>query len=159
MIAFVGLGANLGNRLETLKRAIVKIKHLPDSKLSGESSFYETEPVGPVSQPNYLNAVLQIETGLSARELLDHFLRIEASEGRVRTYSNASRTLDIDLLFFGQEVIQEEGLRIPHPRLHLRKFTLIPLVELAPEWRHPLLQKSVRELLKMNDSVESVVKV
>ncbi|MBI1823466.1 MAG: 2-amino-4-hydroxy-6-hydroxymethyldihydropteridine diphosphokinase [Nitrospirae bacterium] len=159
MIAFVGIGANLGNRLDTLQRTIARISRFPQTKLSGQSSYYETEPVGGVRQPDYLNAVLRIETSLSARILLTRFLQLEKMAGRIRTLLNAPRTLDIDLLFFGKQIINEEDLLIPHPRLHLRKFALIPLAEIAPEWKHPVFKKTVQELLKMNTSPESVQKL
>jgi 2-amino-4-hydroxy-6-hydroxymethyldihydropteridine diphosphokinase len=160
MIAFVGLGANIGNRKETLQRALAAISALPGTSLSAQSSFYETEPVGAApGDPFYLNAVVQIETALSARELLTEFLLIEKKEGRTRTVLNAPRTLDIDLLFFGQEVIEEGDLEVPHPRIHLRKFNLIPLAEIAPQWIHPLFKKTIMDLLKENSTVEAVSKV
>jgi 2-amino-4-hydroxy-6-hydroxymethyldihydropteridine diphosphokinase len=160
MIAFAGLGANLGHRRETLQRALAAITALRGTRLTARSSFYETEPVGVSGgQPFYLNAAVQIETALSARELLTEFLLIEKAEGRIRTVLNAPRTLDIDLLFFDQQVIEERDLVVPHPRLHLRKFNLIPLAEIAPQWVHPVLKKTVRDLLIENRSVETVSRV
>lgn len=160
MIAFAGLGANLGNRKETLQRALAAISALPGTRLSARSSFYETEPVGAApGDPFYLNAAVEIETVLSARELLTEFLLIEKKEGRTRTVLNAPRTLDIDLLFFGQEVIEEGDLKVPHPRIHLRKFNLIPLAEIAPQWTHPLFQKTILDLLNENVSKEAVSKI
>jgi 2-amino-4-hydroxy-6-hydroxymethyldihydropteridine diphosphokinase len=159
MIAFAGLGANLGHRRDTLQRALVAISALRGTRVTGQSSFYETEPVGGPGQPSYLNAVVQIETALSARELLTEFLLIEKEEGRIRTVLNAPRTLDIDLLFFGQEVIEERDLVVPHPRLHFRKFNLIPLAEIAPQWIHPVLKKTIRDLLNENKSVEAVSRI
>ncbi|MFI5303481.1 MAG: 2-amino-4-hydroxy-6-hydroxymethyldihydropteridine diphosphokinase [Nitrospiria bacterium] len=159
MIAFVGLGSNLGNRREILQRAVLSFKKLNGTKVVDCSSFYETEPVGAPGSPSFLNAVVKIDTGLSARELLTESLLIEEKEGRVRTALNAPRTLDIDLLFFGHHVIEDTDLTIPHPRLHLRKFTLIPLVEIAPELIHPSLKISVSDLLINLKSSEKVSKV
>ncbi len=158
MIAFAGLGANLGDRLQTLQGAIEEMDGLKGvTKVLRRSSFYETEPVGNISaQPLYLNAVIQFETALSARALLSEFLAIEKKYGRVRTALNAPRVLDIDLLFYGSGIIEENGLRVPHPRLHLRRFVLIPLAEIAPGWIHPVSLKTIGELLKKNDSAEKV---
>ncbi|MBI3604609.1 MAG: 2-amino-4-hydroxy-6-hydroxymethyldihydropteridine diphosphokinase [Nitrospirae bacterium] len=158
MIAFAGLGANLGDRFQTLQGAIEEMDGLKGmTKVLRRSSFYETEPVGNIStQPLYLNAVIQIETALSARALLSEFLAIEKKQGRVRTALNMPRVLDIDLLFYGSGIIEEEGLRVPHPRLHLRRFVLIPLAEIAPGWVHPVSLETIGELLKKNDSAEKV---
>jgi 2-amino-4-hydroxy-6-hydroxymethyldihydropteridine diphosphokinase len=158
MIAFAGLGANLGDRLQNLQAAIEEMDGLKGvTKVLRRSSFFETEPVGDFSsQPFYLNAAIQLETALSPRALLMEFLAIEKRHGRVRTALNAPRVLDIDLLFYGSGIIEEEGLRVPHPRLHLRRFVLIPLAEIAPGWVHPVSLKTIAELLKINHSAEKV---
>jgi 2-amino-4-hydroxy-6-hydroxymethyldihydropteridine diphosphokinase len=104
--------------------------------------------VGILDQPDFLNGALLIETALSSRELLGKLLEIETRQGRVRGVKNGPRTLDLDLIFFGNEVQNQTGLHLPHPRAHNREFVLKPASEIAPEWVHPVLKKTVRELLE-----------
>jgi 2-amino-4-hydroxy-6-hydroxymethyldihydropteridine diphosphokinase len=145
--AYIGLGANLGDRLGALRGARQALDGLPGIKVSGSSVLYETVPVGgPPGQDSYLNAVLEITTSLSAEKLLEHCLSIERQFGRERLVHHGPRTLDIDLLFFADLVCQEMDLTLPHPRLHLRAFVLIPLCDLAPGLFHSLLEKTVRQL-------------
>jgi 2-amino-4-hydroxy-6-hydroxymethyldihydropteridine diphosphokinase len=132
--AFVGLGANLGDREATLRRAVDLLADEAEVEVTRVSRLRETDPVGVVDQPRFLNGVAAIETSLSPRELLDVLLRIERSLGRVRDATRwGPRTVDLDLLLYGLEEIDEPGLRVPHPRLHERRFALEPLVELDPE--------------------------
>ena len=112
------------------------------------SSVYETDPVGGPLQGKYLNAVWEIKTSFLPVELLNELLRLEKRMGRRRTVPNAPRIIDLDILFYGDEVIQRKGLQIPHPRLHERGFVLKPLAEIAPNFMHPVLKKTVRVLLK-----------
>ena len=144
--AFIGIGANLGNRVETLKRAVYNLSE--SVCLVGASRIYETEPIGFKDQPAYLNAVLKIETQMGARTLLNHLLALELEFGRIRKEKWGPRILDLDILLYGVEVIEEEGLHIPHPHLHLRSFVLAPLCDLAPDDHHPKLDKSYSELLE-----------
>jgi 2-amino-4-hydroxy-6-hydroxymethyldihydropteridine diphosphokinase len=132
MRAFVGLGANLGDREATLRRAIEELRRLPATEVRGVSELRDTEPVGYLDQPRFLNGAVELETALAPRELLDQLLRIERDLGRDRSTGPAQgpRTADLDLLLYGDERISEEGLDVPHPRLHERRFVLEPLSDL-----------------------------
>jgi 2-amino-4-hydroxy-6-hydroxymethyldihydropteridine diphosphokinase len=131
--AYVGLGANLGPREETLRRAVELIDRTPAVDVLAVSELRETEPVGAVDQPPFLNGAVALETSLSARELLDLLLDVERELGRVRNERWGPRLVDLDLLLYGAETIDEPGLRVPHPRLHERRFALEPLAELDPD--------------------------
>ncbi|MDW8339747.1 MAG: 2-amino-4-hydroxy-6-hydroxymethyldihydropteridine diphosphokinase [Thermoleophilia bacterium] len=137
--AYVGLGANLGERAETIRRALDLLAAAEGVDLVRVSALRETEPVGPVAeQPRFLNGAAEIETTLAAHELLELLLAIERELGRERTGRRfGPRTIDLDLLLYGRETIAEPGLRVPHPRLHERAFALEPLVELDPELEVP----------------------
>ena len=126
--AYVGLGANLGEREATIRAAVASLPGVV-----AVSSFRETDPVGRTDQPKFLNGVAALETGLSARELLDVLLSVERELGRERRERWGPRTIDLDLLLYGGETVEEPGLTVPHPRLHERRFALEPLAELDPE--------------------------
>ena len=131
--AYVGLGANLGPREITLLRAIGLLGSEPGVEVLEVSRLRETDPVGNVDQPEFLNGAVAVETSLSPRELLDALLRVERELGRVRDGTQwGPRTIDLDLLVYGDEVVDEPELRVPHPRLHERRFALEPLAELEP---------------------------
>jgi 2-amino-4-hydroxy-6-hydroxymethyldihydropteridine diphosphokinase len=131
--AYVGLGANLGPKEVTLLRAVDRLGEEPGIEVLELSRLRETDPVGNVDQPAFLNGAVAIETTLAPRELLDALLRIERELGRVRDGERwGPRTIDLDLLLYGGEVVDEPGLRVPHPRLHERRFALEPLAELDP---------------------------
>jgi 2-amino-4-hydroxy-6-hydroxymethyldihydropteridine diphosphokinase len=151
--AFVGLGSNLGEREVTLRAAIGRLRGLPDVEVIQVSSFRDTEPVGPVDQPRFLNGVVELETGLTARALLGALLELERAFGRDRSAgaTHGPRTLDLDLLLYGAETIDEPLLNVPHPRLHERQFVLEPLAELDPDLEVPG-QGSVQALLAKLDS-------
>ncbi len=151
MRAYVGLGSNLGDRSAHLLLGLSALSRLPDTHLLRLSPVYETEPVGP-PQPPYLNLVAELETGLPPRALLGEMLAIEKALGRERRERWGPRTLDLDLLLYGDLVLKEEDLTVPHPRLHQRAFVLVPLLDLLPEGRHPLLDQSFRELLASLDT-------
>ncbi|MSQ55874.1 MAG: 2-amino-4-hydroxy-6-hydroxymethyldihydropteridine diphosphokinase [Betaproteobacteria bacterium] len=144
--AFIGLGANLGEPEARLRSALQAIGDLPDVRLVRASSFYRSAPVGYSAQPDFINAVAEVETGMPARALLGALLQIESQAGRAREFANAPRTLDLDLLLYGNETIADEGLAVPHPRLHVRAFALAPLAEIAPDAVVPG-KGQVRELL------------
>jgi 2-amino-4-hydroxy-6-hydroxymethyldihydropteridine diphosphokinase len=131
--AYVGLGANLGHREATIRAAVEALGAEEGVEIVALSTLRETEPVGVGEQPLFLNGVVALDTTLSARELLDRLLEIEQRFGRVRTPGeHGPRTLDLDLLLYGDDAIDEPGLTLPHPRLHERRFVLEPLGELAP---------------------------
>lgn len=131
--AYVGLGANLGERERTLRAAVDSLADEPDIEVVGVSALRETEPVGVGEQPRYLNGIAALDTTLPARRLLEQLLAVEQQFGRVRIPGeHGPRTLDLDLLLYGDEAIDEPGLTVPHPRLHERRFVLEPLAELAP---------------------------
>ena len=131
--AYVGLGANLGDRERTLRAAVDGLVAEEGIEVVSVSTLRETEPVGVGEQPRFLNGAVELETTLTARELLDRLLAVEQRFGRVRIPGeHGPRTLDLDLLLYGDEVIDEPGLTVPHPRLHERRFVLEPLAELAP---------------------------
>lgn len=144
---YIGVGSNLGDRTSFLERAKSLAAKLPQTRFLKSSSLYETEPVGGPPQGKYLNAVWEIETSLPPQELKEKLREIEAGLGRKRSFANAPREIDLDVLFYGAQVVKEANLRVPHPRLHERAFVLEPLTELAPDLRHPVLKKTVRELL------------
>ena len=129
--AYVGLGANLGHATRAVCDALVHIGELPRTTVSRHSSLYRTAPV-PAGGPDYINAVAEVVTQLSAPELLAQLQRIERQAGRERPYPNAPRTLDLDLLLFGSARIDSTSLQVPHPRMHERAFVLVPLAEIAP---------------------------
>lgn len=138
MKAWIGLGSNLGERETLIRLALDDLARLPGTDLERASSLYDTEPVGEVEQPNFLNAVAQVETELGARQLLWNLLLIEKRLGRVRTQKWGPRTMDLDLLMMGNLIVDEPDLRVPHPELTRRSFVLVPLVELDPMLVHPL---------------------
>jgi len=136
--AYVGLGANLGPREETIRRAVELLAAEEGVEVIAVSELRETDPVGVADQPRFLNGAAAIETTLEPRELLDVLLRVERGLGRVRDGTRwGPRTVDLDMLVYADEVVDEEGLRVPHPRLHERRFVLEPLVELDPELEIP----------------------
>jgi 2-amino-4-hydroxy-6-hydroxymethyldihydropteridine diphosphokinase len=149
--AYVGLGSNLGDRAAYLLLGLSALSRLPETRLLRLSPVYETDPVGP-PQPPYLNMVAELETELSPKGLLAEMLRVEKALGRERRERWGPRTLDLDLLLYGDLVLEEAGLSVPHPRLHERAFVLVPLLDLLPEGRHPLLGQSFAELLASLDA-------
>jgi len=142
---YIGLGANLGDARAVLPIALTELGELPQSGLVSCSALYRSAPID-ASGPDYLNAVAEIRTRLAAHELLLQLQAIEARHGRTRPYRYAPRTLDLDLLLFGDEVIDTPSLKVPHPRLHERAFVLLPLAEIAP-WLHIAGRGSLAELL------------
>lgn len=144
-LVYLSLGSNIGDRAGHLKAAIERLGSL--GKVVAVSSFYETEPVEVTAQPWFLNGVVALETEKMPRQLIAAILDLEQSMGRRRLQNKGPRTIDIDILLFGNSIIDLPGLTVPHPAMHERRFVLQPLAEIAPEVRHPVLKKKVRELL------------
>ncbi len=144
---FIGVGSNLGSREAAIEKARAALCKNPRVRFKRSAPVYETEPVGGPRQGSYLNTVWEIETDLSAEDLLDLLLNVESLLGRARTEKNGPRTIDLDLLFFGDEVIRTSSLTVPHPRLQERWFVLKPLWDLRTDFVHPVFKKSICELL------------
>ena len=136
-LAFIGLGSNLGDSRTQVLQAIQALDGLPQSRLRAHSSLYRSAPVGYLEQPDFVNAVAQIETALAPHALLDALLELERACGRTRDFLNAPRTLDLDVLLYGDLRHHEHGLTVPHPQMHLRAFVLQPLLEIAPDCAIP----------------------
>ncbi len=144
--AFLSAGSNMGDRRANLMKAFGSLDQA-GARTKHISPFYETEPVGFREQPWFLNVAIEVETRLTPEELLTACQAIESAHGRIRTFRNAPRTLDLDILLYGNLVIDGPGLVIPHPRLAERRFVLEPLAQIAPGFQHPVLMKSIRSLL------------
>ena len=145
-LVYIALGSNLGDRAENLRQARERIES-PDLRVLRASSIYETAPRDVESQPWFLNQVIECETDLFPRQLLERLQKIERAMGRKRRMAKGPREIDLDILLFGNAVVKAPELEIPHPRLAERRFVLEPLAELAPEKRHPGTRRTVREML------------
>ena len=143
---YIGLGSNLGDRAEHLSQARTLLE-ASDVALARASSIYETEPRDVPNQPWFLNQVIEVQTTLFPRQLLARTQKIEREMGRQRTVDKGPRVIDIDILLYGESTVRTEALEIPHPRMGDRRFVLEPLAELAPEHRHPVTRKTIREML------------
>ncbi len=146
-LAAIGLGSNLGDRLGYLQLASRGFQQTEGVRFVAQSPVYETPPLGYTDQPAFLNMVLLLETSLDANALLSRCAELEDQAQRKRLFRNGPRTLDVDILFLGDEIRQHDPI-LPHPRLHERRFALQPLCDIAPDWVHPLLDQSVCELLQ-----------
>jgi len=145
---YIGIGSNLGDKLNNCRKAIDLTGRIPDTRVTAQSRFYRTEPVGVEGQDWYVNGVMSLWSGLSAQDLMKKLLDIERIMGREREKKWDSRTIDLDILLYGQEVIKEKYLTVPHPLMHLRRFVLEPMVQLSPDLIHPVLGKSMAGLLE-----------
>lgn len=141
-IVFVGLGSNLADPVAQVSRALDALAGLPQTRVLKKSSLYRSAPMGYLDQPDFINAVAQLETKLAPRALLDALLVLEKKCGRTREFLNAPRTLDLDVLLYEDLVHHEHGLTIPHPQMHLRSFVLLPLLEIAPDCVIPGIGKA-----------------
>ncbi len=147
--AYIGVGTNMGDRLGNYRKAAALISELPGTRITRQSSLYESEPHGR-ARNWFLNGVLEIETELDASDLLKALQKIETTCGRKRDQkkkTNVSRTMDLDILLYDAEILEKRNLKVPHPELPTRKFVLLPLSELAPAYRHPTLAETVSTLL------------
>lgn len=153
----LGLGANLGDPVAQLARAVAAL--CDEVRVDAVSSVWRSEPVGFAQQPDFYNLVVRGRTALDPLALLQRAREVEEALERRRPFPNAPRTIDVDLLAYGERVMRTEELTLPHPRLHLRGFVLHPLVEVAPEWRHPVLRRTARELLSAATDLERVERV
>jgi 2-amino-4-hydroxy-6-hydroxymethyldihydropteridine diphosphokinase len=145
-VVYVGLGSNIGEPRRQLEDAIEQLKNLPDTNFDLVSGFYKSAPLGYVDQADFLNAVARLDTALPAEQLLENLLKIEKRQGRERSFAGAPRTLDLDLLLYGDAVVATPRLSVPHPRMHERAFVLEPLTEIAPDIAIPG-RGAARELL------------
>lgn len=152
--AYLSLGSNIGDREANLHNAIERLSEF--GKVEKISSVYETEPVEFAAQPWFLNCVVKLGTEKMPRQLLTAILNIERSMGRNRIQRKGPRIIDIDILLFGSSVIDAQGLTIPHPSMHERRFVLAPLAEIAPDERHPIFKRTIREMLEALPAGQSV---
>jgi 2-amino-4-hydroxy-6-hydroxymethyldihydropteridine diphosphokinase len=151
--AYIALGSNLGERSVNIFSALNLLDDQPGIEIAIVSQFIETDPVGgPNHQGKFLNTTAELRCGISAQQLLQTLQSVEEQLGRVRTVKWGPRTIDLDLLLFGLEVIDSEHLKVPHPLMHQRRFVMAPLVEIAPDLVHPVLNKTMRQIL---DSLET----
>ncbi|MFB3885479.1 MAG: 2-amino-4-hydroxy-6-hydroxymethyldihydropteridine diphosphokinase [Thermodesulfobacteriota bacterium] len=158
-IVYIGIGSNVGNKLHQCEEGISEILKFNHHKLLGRSSFYRTKPVGCISQDWFVNGVIKIETDLEPHNLLSLLKTIESRMGRAETFRWGPRTIDLDILAFDDRKISTEDLQIPHPLLHERQFVLIPLAEIDRDFVHPVLKKTVWELLKNLREDQGVEKI
>lgn len=156
VICFLGIGSNMGNPVANCARAEKRISGIDGVTVLRRSSLYRTEPVGVTEQEWFVNGVMEIRTTLGPRPLMDAMLHVETDMGRIRGVQWGPRIIDIDILLYGHALIDEESLCIPHPRLHTRRFVLVPLDEIAPHVVHPAFGISVRGLLDRLDDTGTV---
>jgi 2-amino-4-hydroxy-6-hydroxymethyldihydropteridine diphosphokinase len=156
--AYIGIGSNLEGKRHNCLTAVERVEQIPGAALTGRSDWYLTRPVGVKGQDWYVNGVVSISTKIPPRDLLGRLLAIESDMGRVRRKRWESRIIDLDILLYGHEIIKEEDLTVPHPLMHLRKFVLVPLVQLAPDLIHPSLGVTMAELLRrMTNNGQEVI--
>ncbi|MBN2468631.1 MAG: 2-amino-4-hydroxy-6-hydroxymethyldihydropteridine diphosphokinase [Deltaproteobacteria bacterium] len=156
---FLGLGSNQGNKIQNCERAIIEILKRDSHQLVSRSSWYQTQPWGKENQAWFINGVVQIMTVLPPEEVLEECKRIEFRLGRTDPGHWQPRMIDIDILFYDDLVIQTPDCEIPHPRIHLRNFVLVPLAEIAPQFFHPVFNKSIEGLLKESPDKKLVRKL
>lgn len=156
-IAYIGIGSNLGDRLSNCMHSIDKINQLHECHVNAVSTIFKTEPVGVTGQPWYANCVVELSTAKTPSQLLKDLLLIEYGMGRIRRKRWEARIVDLDILLFGQKIIESDNLIVPHPLLHKRQFVLEPLDQLAPDLLHPVLKLTINQLLDKLPKGPSVV--
>ena len=149
--AFIGLGSNLATPATQVLQAMQAIDRLPDTRVLARSSLYRSAPVGYLEQPDFINAVVKIETALAPLDLLRALLALEQESGRTREFQNAPRTLDLDVLLYDDLQHHQHGLTLPHPQMHRRAFVLLPLLEIAPDCVIPGVGAAAQALQQCND--------
>jgi 2-amino-4-hydroxy-6-hydroxymethyldihydropteridine diphosphokinase len=158
MKAYLGLGSNIGDRLSYINKAIDKIRSLRETKLTRSASMYETAAWGKEDQEDFINTVVEIETMLTPQELFKEVKAFEKELERSRTERWAEREIDIDILFYGDSIIKDDSINIPHAQIENRRFVLVPMNEIAPGFVHPGLNKSISELLNSTKDILEVKK-
>ena len=145
---YLGLGSNKGERISYIEKAIEEISGLPETKMFVRSGIYETEPWGNIEQEDYLNSVIGIQTELNAEDLLKELKSIEKFIGRKENKKWSEREIDIDLLFYGNEIIDKDHMKVPHGQIENRRFVLVPMNEIAPGFMHPVFKKNISQMLE-----------
>ncbi|HEL2474667.1 TPA: 2-amino-4-hydroxy-6-hydroxymethyldihydropteridine diphosphokinase [Streptococcus suis] len=158
-LAYLSIGGNMGDRLAYLKAALEAVDRHPDCRLGLVSPIYETPAWGKTDQADFLNLACQVYTDLSAQDFLSVCQNIEQELDRVRIEKWGQRTIDLDIIFWDEQVIDEENLIVPHPYAHERAFVLLPLADIAADYRHPILQKTVAELLLPSKDLNDIKKL
>ncbi len=157
--AYIAIGSNLGDRAGNCKKAIKRLEACKEVDVVKRSSLYETPPWGNTDQEAFINCVVEVKTALVSRELLRALKAVESELGRTPGRRWGPRVIDLDIIFYGESVIEEEGLKVPHPLAHKRAFVMVPLAEIAPEFTHPVKRVKVRELLGAVEGTERVKRV
>ncbi len=157
--AYIAFGSNIGDRIKTIQNAFELINNNPDISIKKMSSYYEAEPVEYPNQAWFINGVIEIETKLTPEELLSFCLEIESEIERIRTIKWGPRTIDLDIIYYDQELISTSDLQIPHLRMHARAFVLLPLAEIAEDFRHPILNRTAQEMYEMMMNTSLVRKI
>jgi 2-amino-4-hydroxy-6-hydroxymethyldihydropteridine diphosphokinase len=158
-VTYIALGSNVGDKLPQCRKAISEILNIDRNRLLAQSSFYKTQPLSCTAQDWFVNGVIKLETELEAQELLRSLKALESRLGRRETFRWGPRTIDLDILFFDDEQIRSEELVVPHPLLHERQFVLVPLAEIDPHLLHPVLKRTVQELLTQLKEDQGVEKL
>ena len=156
--SYIGIGSNMGDPRRNCLDSIAKIDKLDDCEVTSVSSLYLTEPIGVTGQEWYINGAVSVSTGLSPFEMIERLFEIEGRMGRVREKRWGPRIIDLDILLFGQDIINRDTLKVPHPMMHMRRFVMAPMAEIAPDLIHPILGKSMVELLRAIPGDDQVIK-